>query len=51
MGDQTPEQATPEVVDRVQASFDRQGLMRLLGAHAHTSQRDGSRSTCRVVTR
>src|SRR5688572_10806299 len=32
MGDQAPEQATLEVVDRVQASFDRQGLMRLLGA-------------------
>lgn len=32
MGDQTSEQASPEVVERVQASFDRQGLMRLLGA-------------------
>jgi uncharacterized protein (TIGR00369 family) len=32
MSDQTPEKATPAVVDRVQASFDRQGLMRLLGA-------------------
>ena len=32
MGDRTPEQASPEVVERVQASFDHQGLMRLLGA-------------------
>jgi uncharacterized protein (TIGR00369 family) len=38
MGDQTPEKASPEVVDRVQASFDRQGLMRLLGAQlAHVA--------------
>lgn len=32
MSDQTPEHASPEVVDRVQGSFDRQGLVRLLGA-------------------
>ncbi|QBX56414.1 PaaI family thioesterase [Nocardioides seonyuensis] len=32
MSDQTPEQASREVIDRVQGSFDRQGLMRLLGA-------------------
>ena len=32
MGDHTPEKAASEVVDRVQGSFDRQGLMRLLGA-------------------
>jgi uncharacterized protein (TIGR00369 family) len=32
MGDQTPQSASPDIVERVQASFDRQGLMRLLGA-------------------
>lgn len=33
MDGQTAAQASPEVVERVRASFDRQGLMRLLGAH------------------
>jgi uncharacterized protein (TIGR00369 family) len=33
MDDETREQASPEVQARIRASFERQGLMRHLGAH------------------